>query len=214
MDRLAIFGGSFNPIHNGHIHLALTMHERFRFTKILLIPAGEPPHKSSEELVSGEHRMEMLCLVAKEHPVFEPNDMELLRKGKSFTVDTVRELKRQNPDAELFLLMGGDMLQCFTAWREYKEILRLCTLLTAARTQDSARNTALRECAEALEVEGGHCIFCELDVLEVSSTQLRRALHAGKDIDRYVPPGVAAYIEQNHLYQVAQNERKGAQTNR
>ena len=113
--RIGIYGGAFNPVHKGHIKLAEEVKTKALLDKIIIMPSGQSPHKSSSSLVESEHRLEM-CRLAFEGEDYIISDLEIKRQGKSYTVDTVTELKKIYPDDEFYLIMGSDMLLCFHKW--------------------------------------------------------------------------------------------------
>lgn len=197
--RLGVFGGTFNPIHNGHIHLAVMLSKGFSLDKTLLIPANTPPHKTAPGLVSGAHRLQMCRLASADYPNLEVSDMELLREGESYTVYTVRALRAQYPGAELYLIMGCDMLACFTKWYRFEEIMQGATLLAGARNPGEYEH--MLGYARELERFGGHCFVEPIEPLPVSSTEIRLKTAKGGEINELVHPDVACYIALHHLYQ-------------
>lgn len=206
MAGIAIFGGSFNPVHNGHLHLALALEERFAFDRILMIPTNIPPHKPAHDLATGEHRMAMLRLAVEQYPFLVPDDRELRREGKSYTVDTLRELSREYPEQQLFLLMGADMLTSFTAWKDYREITRLATLIAAGRTEEKDELFGMERAADHLRSEGARVKICDIPVLEIASTMLRKSARRGDDLREYTPVSVAEYIQAHQLYKGGEGE--------
>lgn len=130
--RIGIYGGTFNPPHSGHVHLARTLAQALGLERVLIIPANLPPHKQAHELASGADRMEMCRLAFPDEP-FEISGLELSRGGKSYTCDTLAALQKQYGNAEFYLFMGTDMLLSFHQWRNPGEILRMCRLAVAAR---------------------------------------------------------------------------------
>ena len=131
--KIGVFGGTFNPIHNGHIRLAELYHKELGLDKIIVIPTNIPPHKSAENVVSSVDRLNMLNLAFEQYPFVEISDIELNMSGKSYTVNTISALKEIYPNDDLYLIVGGDMFLCFESWREYKKILSMCTLCSAPR---------------------------------------------------------------------------------
>ena len=131
--RVAIFGGTFNPVHVGHLVAAQDAHEAMGIDRTIWIPVAAPPHKVSPDLASGDDRLRMLeCAVAGDAR-FEVSDMEIHRAGPSFSIDTVREWRRMLPEAEIFFLIGSDSLLELHAWREVRALLGLCRFVTIAR---------------------------------------------------------------------------------
>ena len=131
--RLGIFGGTFNPPHMGHIRLVTAIADKLQLDRVLIIPASVPPHKHVLNLARSRDRFEMCRLSFEGDRRFSVSDTELRRVGKSYTYDTLCEIKREYPDAELFLIVGSDMLATFDEWYRYHDILMMCTLCAASR---------------------------------------------------------------------------------
>lgn len=134
MERIGIFGGTFNPVHSGHLLLARHYLDALKLDRLLVIPTGTPPHKDAPELLDGEKRMQLCALAFEDQPRVQLCDIELRREGKSFTVDTVGWLRQQYPQAQLYLLVGSDMFLSFERWKSWQQILQQVTLCTAARS--------------------------------------------------------------------------------
>lgn len=196
--KLGIFGGTFNPIHNGHIELVLHFAELAQLDKVLLIPTGIPPHKVSKDLLSGERRLEMCSLAVAGEDRIEVSDVELRREGGSYTIDTLRQLEKQYPDAQLHLIMGADMLMCLDSWREYRGIIDRCVICAAARNDDSVR--ALIAKARELDIPDGRVIISDERIMTVSSTEIRKKIKQGISVSGLVPRAVEEYIISNGLY--------------
>lgn len=198
MQKIAILGGTFNPIHNGHIRLALSCHRELNFDKILVIPTNVPPHKETENLCSNWDRFEMCRLAVKEMPLFEVSDIEYRIGGRSYTVNTLRALRREYPDASFYLLVGSDMFFTFRQWRSYRDILSGCTLVGASRNFEEHQKM-LDVCA-SFQREGFDAVVIQNDVYVLSSTDLRRLMQEHKDISAYVCPDVLRYIREHSLF--------------
>ena len=209
MARIGIFGGSFNPPHNGHIRAARQCVERLALDRLLLVPDAAPPHKAlAPDSPSARQRYEMVQLAARDIPRAEVSDIELRRSGKSYTVDTLRELQAQYPKDELLLLMGTDMFLSFDRWRAPDEIVRIAQIVCMHRREtDEALRQQLAEQTARLTAKGAQVVMAENDALELSSTTVRRML-AFDCAERYLPPDVLAYIRENGLYGTAA-ERRG-----
>lgn len=197
MSRIGIMGGTFNPPHNGHVHAAREASAVMHFDRLLLMPDNVPPHKAMPSgSADSAQRLEMTRLMAREIPHAEACDLELRRGGRSYTVDTLRALRQELPDAELFLIIGTDMLLTLDQWREPEQLCRLAGLVTVARGEDDraqleAKADWLRQTWQA------RVSIVDCPALPVSSTDIRadRAL-----CRRMVPPAVYDYIEQQGLY--------------
>ncbi|MCI8360579.1 MAG: nicotinate (nicotinamide) nucleotide adenylyltransferase [Clostridiales bacterium] len=201
MQRIAMFGGSFNPIHKGHMALALSA-AAATGAKVLLIPAYQPPHKSGADLADGRHRLEMCRLAAEGYPQLEASDLELRRAGPSFTVDTLTALSERYPGAALYLVCGADMLVTLWNWRRYDDILKLAAVTAVWRP--GTAETDYAAAARRIRRDGGRVLLVEQEGVAVSSSAIRRRLEAGETADEWLPEPVAVYIRQRHLY-----ERKG-----
>lgn len=190
--KIGVFGGTFNPPHNGHVRLAKAAADELKLDKLLVIPSCIPPHKIAAKLADGQERLEMCRLAFGCDPRFEVSPMELERGSRSYTVETLRELKALYPDSELYFIVGSDMLESFDKWYLWQEILSLSVLCAASREEgynpDLSRFGKL---AERIKI-------ITLDPLEVSSTQIRNS--AGEVSPELLDPKVAAYIREHGLY--------------
>ena len=196
--KIAIFGGTFNPIHLGNVRLAMAFQERFQFDKILLIPTKIPPHKQAPDLAPDKHRYHMCRLAVKDAPCFEVSDIELKRKTKSYTYDTLAELKSLYEDAEFFLIMGSDMFLTFLQWYRADEMLSMATLLTAAR--EPGEMEILAQYQKKLEQKGGKSFILDVAPMVISSTEIRGRVKAGKTLTGYLDEEVIRYIGEHKLY--------------
>ena len=197
MKKIAVFGGTFNPVHNGHLHLARRFALAAGAQEVLLVPAFLPPHKRAPDLASPSDRLAM-CRLAAQDGLFEVSMLEIERGGLSYTADTLRELKRLEPESELFLITGEDMFLTVENWREPETIFSLATVCAAPRSAAGMRRLLGHEAL--LRAMGAKTLVCDIPYLPVSSTMVREAVKAGKSIEKLVPPAVAGYIYRNHLY--------------
>ena len=197
--KLAILGGTFNPIHNGHLHLLAEYRRLLMPDLTLLIPTRVPPHKLAR-LASEEDRMAMCRLAVAGMAQVEVSDLEFRREGPSYTADTLDELAGiYGEDAALYFIVGSDMFLSLESWYDFQRIFRRATLCAAARTlEDRAR---LQGYADRLrERYGARSIVSPLDVLVVSSTELRDKLARGEDVSALLPAPVERYIREKGLY--------------
>lgn len=201
MKKMGLFGGSFDPIHQGHVDMALRLAEALELDSVLLMPTFVPPHKIRESMASAEHRLAMCRLVALEHPKLQVSDLELTRGGASFTVDTLRTLREQHPDAKWYLITGADMFVTLRTWYHFEDIAHMATLCTVPRA--GTDTDCLKAYAAQLCATGAECYVDSQPVTTVSSTQIRDYIVAGKPLDELVPPVVANYIAENGLYRQA-----------
>ena len=199
--RLGIFGGSFDPIHVGHLILAEQCREHARLDEVWFLPASTPPHKRDRELVSAKQRTEMLELAVHGNGAFSVSNMELDRGGVSYTVDTLTTISEMHPDSDLFFMMGADSLTEFPTWREPARILELATPLVVARGgepkldfQSLAQYTTPERLFEIVAHE------VRMPLLEISSSRIRQDVAQGRSIRYRVPRAVEQYISTHELY--------------
>ena len=211
MSRTAVFGGSFNPIHLGHLLMADEMLERLRLDRVVFVPAAAPPHKPASLLAPAEHRYEIVRLAVAGHPGFEVPDLELHRRGPSFTVDTLEALAPTGD--ELFLLVGSETFLDLLSWRLPRRIVELARLVVVPRTgsafdvESAAAQKVLREIG-AERFVGPDDVVTPDDVvvvrassLPISSSDLRARVRDGRSLAYRVPEAVLAYIRRHGLYQ-------------
>ena len=196
--KLGIFGGTFNPIHSGHIELVKHFAFLAGLSKVLLIPTKIPPHKVSPDLLSGEARLEMCSLAVAGENKIEVSDIELHREGHSYTIDTLKALEEIYDGAQLYLIMGADMLLCLDSWRDYQGIIDRCVICAAARNDSTVQELKLK--AKALQIPENRVIISDEEIMTVSSTQIRENIKRGDSIKGLVPDAVAQYISENRLY--------------
>jgi len=198
MQNIAIFGGSFNPIHNGHLELAKNFSHRLRADKTLIIPSDTPPHKDAGEMAPAAARLEMCRAAAEGLPGFEVSDIEINRPGKSYTIDTLRQLRESYPCARLFLIVGADMFLTLHQWRDYREILNRATVCAAPRDRSLADR--LSEYAKTCLPQTARVIIESFPPVIMSSTEIRKRIKKGLDVSHMLPVKVQKYIETNGLY--------------
>ena len=203
MSRIALFGGSFNPIHNGHLHLAQTVHQQCGLDRMLLMPSGTAPHKSSDAYAPAADRLAMCRLAAEPYPWLDVSDYELTKPGKSYTVETLRYLHSCFPEDALFLLTGSDMLLSFDSWYCWREILTLAGLLCVSRGTEP--EDVLRQKAAELS-SYGQVTVVHAKPLPMSSSQIRHKIELCRKFSCYLPENVVQYIMLHRLYGVCSGE--------
>jgi nicotinate-nucleotide adenylyltransferase len=191
--RLGVFGGAFDPPHVAHVALARAAAEQLQLDELRIFPTGQAWHRSGP-LTAPEHRLALAQLAFGGLPRTVIDDRELRRPGPTYTIDTLRELKAEQPQAQLFLVMGEDQAVALTRWREWEAILQLAIICVAERP------------AAELPAGAGLPAQAELRLLRLpsmpeSATEVRGRVVQGEGIAHLVPPGVASYIEGHHLYQ-------------
>ena len=184
--RTGVLGGTFDPIHLGHLGAAEAAMECASLDRVLFVPTGEPPHRPPT-VAGAQDRLEMCRLAIAGEPRFEVSDVELRREGRSYTVDTLRELHRLFPDDELFLIVGWDAARLLGTWREPDEVRRLATIVIVTRPGSGTPD----------EKAG---LLCKRPTPDISGSQLRRAIARRDDVSVLMPAAVAAYIAGHGLY--------------
>jgi len=217
LKKIALFGGTFNPIHYGHLRLAEEVREALGFEVVVFVPAAIPPHKGGEGASTAESRLEITGLAVKDNPFFEVSDMEVRRGGPSYTVETLKELKTRGlkgqKDLSISLIIGADSFNDITTWCEYEEIITLASLVVVERP-----HTPIKKVAEVLperlarkyrydrETEsyksdfGTSITYITTTLMAISSSEIRERLRMGLSIRYLLPPEVAEYIMKNGLY--------------
>lgn len=201
MERIGIFGGTFNPPHLGHIQAASQAVEALGLSQVLLVPDRVAPHKRLPEgSPTPQQRLEMLQAAVADRPWLQVSDIELRREGVSYTVETVSAIKQQYPHAELVLLLGTDMFLSVEHWKSAQKILKNVTLGVFCRGE-KGEDAAIRAKKAELQRKGARVELVQNDAIPISSTQMRRLL-AFQCVGGLLPPGVETYIRENHLYDI------------
>ena len=195
--RLGIMGGTFNPVHCGHICIADIARRELALDEVRFMPSGDPPHKSVG--VSGVQRLEMVRLAVSGHTGFTISDMEIRRRGHSYTCDTLREINEREPDADIYFILGDDMFMNIDTWRHPEEIMRRAALAVAPRPGEDGRRVMAMRDRLTKEYGARVCVLSDSGP-DLSSTEVRRRVMQGGDISSLVPDKVAGYIAQNGLY--------------
>lgn len=199
--RIGILGGTFNPIHLGHLIMAQDALELFELSKVMLIPSAHPPHKAAGRLVSAEHRMAMVEAAVEGDTRFEVSDIEIRRGGVSYSVDTAREVNRLHPEADICFVVGADSLPELHLWKDIDELLTLCRFVVLARPgfgpataeQGELGLGAAQAVALRADIREGHMV-------NISSTDIRYRIAEGMSIRYLVHPAVEMYITEHSLY--------------
>lgn len=200
--KIGIFGGAFNPVHSGHIKLAKDYIDFLKLDKLLLVPTAVPPHKESTDFASRDDRFNMLSLAFENMPMCEISDIEFRRDGKSYTYDTLIELKKIYPDDEFYLIVGADQFLSFGKWYRYKDILDMVNICTAAR-EDENEKMLLAEGAKKLDgLDLNKFYLSPFDVFKISSSQIRNMLKNSEETSYFIPKKVYDYIVEKGIYSV------------
>ncbi|SDN71196.1 nicotinate-nucleotide adenylyltransferase [Acetanaerobacterium elongatum] len=198
MRRIGIFGGTFNPIHEGHLHLIAGFYQQLGLSEVILIPDYTPPHKVANDLADGEDRYNLCRIATHGIPYIRVSDYELRRQTKSYTVYTLEHFADLYPDDELCLLMGSDMFFTMETWHQAQRIFELATLCAGAR--NAGEYEKLLSHAQELRKKGARAEVISLDALSVSSTEIRESIKAGNHAPQGLPDAVQKYIETVCLY--------------
>jgi nicotinate-nucleotide adenylyltransferase len=216
--RIGILGGTFNPIHNGHLAAAAEVREHLKLDRILFIPSSLPPHKSEEDITSAGQRMEMVRLATADNPLFETSDVEIKRGGRSYTIDTIETLRETSPSAELHFIIGLDSFLDIQTWHEWERLLSRCGFVVIPRPgyrfTDLVKLDFMKSAAQELsgldQGELKHAVvrssgvsaitLVTIPLSDISSTDIRSRVKAGASIKYLLPDPVETYIIKNKLY--------------
>jgi len=212
--RVGVLGGTFNPIHLGHLAAARAAHAALAFDRVLFVPSHAPPHRTDSLLASGYHRLQMTALAVAEVPGWQASDVELVRGGPSYTYDTLTTLRTREPASQFFFVTGADAFADIATWRHYPDLLELAHFVVIART-----GTSFDQLRSRLPALAPRMVTCDTSpepallaapfpsiflvsaaTPDVSSTEIRRRAAAGEPLDGLVPQAVATYIATHHLY--------------
>lgn len=195
--KIGVYGGSFNPPHNGHLMLAKELSARLGLDKLIIIPSNISPQKENNGNIDPLHRIEM-CKRLFADAVFTVSDCEIKRGGRSFTVDTLTYLKNEYKDAEFFLFMGSDMLMSFHTWYRFRDILSMCTVCAISR-EDEGYTLRMREYAK--EQLGDNILIFDVKTFQVSSSEIRDNIRNGQSNAGLLDADIIEYIKENGLYE-------------
>lgn len=211
--HIAIMGGTFNPIHFGHLRIAEEVREAFGLDRVLFIPTFQPPHKDNGSLIPPEHRLEMVKLAIRDNPFFETSDIEIKRGGRSYSVITLRALHEMHPNTEFSFIVGTDSFNDITTWCEYEELFKLTSFIVIPRP-----GYPVKKIAEVLPVElarkfwydekkivyandyGTFVAYRETTLFDISASKIREMIKQGRSTLYILPKEVADYIRKNNLY--------------
>jgi len=207
-DRIGIFGGTFDPPHLGHLILASEAQDQLDLTRLLWTLTPEPPHKQDQPITSIEHRLAMVNLAIADNPSFELSHVELDRPGPHYTLDTIRIVAEQNPNAEIVPIIGGDSLHDLPTWHKPRELLYACHWVGVMRRPEDAANL------EALERElpgiSSKVHYVDAPLLEIASREIRSRIAEGRIFRYYLPTSVYEYIKENNLYRQAEIQNRNS----
>lgn len=197
--KIGILGGTFDPVHNGHIKVAEAVKAQLDLVKVVFVPAGQPWLKSDNPVSPAKHRVEMVRLAVAGYPGFELSMLEINRPGPSYTVDTIKEFRdKPGTGIELFFILGQDSLSQLPRWKEPNRIIELCYLVAVPRP--GCKRPDLKELGRLIPGLSSRLILLDKPEIDVSATQIRRRVAEGLSISHLVPAPVAEYIKQKKLY--------------
>lgn len=195
-DRIGLFGGSFNPPHLAHLAVAEAARDQLGLDRVVWIPAATPPHKQREDMPAAEHRLAMTRLAVAGNDAFTVSDIEVVRAGVSYTVDTIRALQEAYPETSFHLLLGGDSLAQLQTWIQPEEIVRRVPLVVYPRPG--------ADLAAVPSPVMARTTFLDRPLLDPSSTAIRRLMRAGRSVRYLVPDAVLDYAAEHGLYDAAE----------
>ncbi len=193
--KLGLLGGTFDPVHIGHLVLGETAREQLGLDSVLFMPTGQPWRKSGRDITPAAHRVEMLRRTIADNPAFELSLMEVEREGPSYTVDTLQELMRAGPGSEIFLIVGEDSLLDLPNWKAPERVVELATLVVAARGPDRV------ETGEMAAYVRERTVWLDMPLIDISATDIRERVRRGRPIRYLVAEAVKAYSREKGLYQ-------------
>lgn len=189
MTRIGVLGGTFNPIHIGHLAIAQMAKEKIRLDKVIFVPSNWPPHKRAKGIASAEDRYKMVQLAITGNPYFSISDFEIKKKGKSYTIDTLRYFRGKfSKDTKLFFIIGGDLLPQLNEWRYIDEILKIASFIVVNRP------------GQIRKIKGVRYHAVSMPGIDISSSYLRQRHIKGSSIKYFVPDQVIDYIKRHKLY--------------
>ena len=197
MKKVGIMGGTFNPIHIGHLIMAQEVYDKFKMDKILFIPDSDPPHKN-KGVADTKDRFNMVKTAISGNSAFEISDIETKREGKTYTYDTLIQLKEMYEDVEFYFIIGFDTLVTLNTWRNSKDVFKLCKFVVANRMNNL--EDMEREIRKKEELYNADIYSVNIPDVNISSTEIRRRVRYGETIKYIVPDGVRKYIMENGLY--------------
>jgi len=197
-NRVAILGGTFNPVHNGHVAMAEAAIAELNLSKVVFLPNGNPPHKGGTQIADACKRYDMVSIAVRLNSRFEVSDYEIKQTKPSYTIETLPFLKSMYGD-DISYIIGADFLYSLHKWKRYRELICQCKFIVADRSCDAGSDLS-GACSELIS-HGADITCIKMPRVDVSSTQIRQMAARGLDFRNLVPPGVYEYITNNNLYQ-------------
>ena len=203
--KIGIMGGTFDPIHNGHLIISEYIRDYLNLDKVVFIPAGQPPHKDSSLVLSPNHRYAMTNLAIDNNPKFKISDMEIKKNNTSYTYHTIKELKEEDADSNYYFIIGADSLFELHKWYNFKELSKLTNFALWGRA-GHYRDDILDRIEYLNQKYESNIVYIEGPIIEISSSHIRNRVISNKSIKYLVPDIVKEYIKKNNLYIGEQNE--------
>ncbi|MBF0451399.1 MAG: nicotinate-nucleotide adenylyltransferase [Candidatus Magnetomorum sp.] len=225
-ERLGIFGGTFNPVHFGHLRVAVEVRELFSLDAVIFIPSAQPPHKDQTGIAHASHRLHMTQLAIRSYPFFQVSTIEIQRKGLSYTIDTLKELKKVHPETvQFFYLIGLDAFLSIHTWKHYQKMFDEIPFIVMSRPVSGANkkmslsmvtNTLVAYIQQTISEKYVHdnqrgCIrhpnkqtiyYCQVTSLDISASQIRRLIENNQSVHFLLPDDVASYITRHKIYKL------------
>ncbi len=199
--KLGISGGTFDPIHNGHLMIAEKVRELFRLDRVLFIPTGRPPHKKGLEVTEAVHRMNMVRQAVDSNPFFCALDIEITRPGFTYTVDTLEQLREMyGGRTRFFFIVGADVVYDLPNWKDCRRVFSLCEFVAVYRPGNRREDDFNKEIQRLRQEYGAVIHVAAIPAMEISSTDIRKRVKEGRSIKNLVPESVERYIISNGLY--------------
>jgi nicotinate-nucleotide adenylyltransferase len=204
--KIGVFGGTFDPVHNGHMMIAEEAYKSLGLTEVLMVPAWQPMSKQDAIVTPGEQRLEMLLLAIQGRPYLKISTVEFDRGGPSYTVDTIEELRSIYGEGyEFYFILGWDSLAQLPTWHDPKRLIRRCIL--AAVPRPGYAKPDIKEMEQVIPYVSERVVFLDRPITDINATTLRGMAGMGENIDHMVPEKVAEYIKTNKLYAAPKDER-------
>lgn len=205
---IGIMGGTFDPIHYGHLVIAEAVRSKYNMDKVIFVPSGHPPHKNNELVSNSMDRYKMTELATKTNRYFEMSSIEIDRPGKSYTYDTIKDFQKKFPDYDLFFITGADAIKEITTWHRYQELLDICHFVAATRPGYTLDNLKNKELNMLTASQLKNIDIVEVPGIDVSSTDIKRRVNLKQPIKYLLPEIVEEYINKNELYINRKNNSK------
>lgn len=197
--KLGLIGGTFNPIHMGHLIISEYIRETFPLDKVIFIPSGDPPHKSTKDIISSDHRKAMVDIAIESNPYFTVSNIEINRIGKSYTIDTILHFKSLYPNDQLYFIIGADCLLELTSWKDFKTLATSTTFLLCGRPGLDEMEI-YNKIKDLKEEYNANIIYIKISLVDISSTSIRERVRNHKSIKYLVTNEIEDYIKRNNLY--------------